>query len=128
MNITINGKITHVLAPKKGVSQRTGNEWVSQEFVIEDADGGSLCFNVFGADTIQKYGLKIGTVASVTCEIKSSQWGEKWFTNVNCQSCITQSCITQGNNNNKPQSQVQEKKEYTVAPSQDSVSADDLPF
>lgn len=125
MNITISGKITHVLTPKKGVSQRTGNEWVSQEFVIEDADGTSLCFNVFGADTIQKYGLKIGSIASVTCEIKSSEWSGRWFTNVSCQSCITQG----ENKQNKTQQVAQEKREIYNEPKQDeNVSADDLPF
>ena len=34
MNITINGKITNALPPRRGTS-KAGNEWVSQDFVIE---------------------------------------------------------------------------------------------
>lgn len=31
----IQGRITNVLEPQSGVSQRTGNEWKSQQFVVE---------------------------------------------------------------------------------------------
>lgn len=78
------------LAPKKGVSSR-GNEWVSQDFVIEDDNGEKLAFNVFGQDKLNEYNLSVGTKASVTVSIESREWQGKWFTSVKCVSCISNS-------------------------------------
>ena len=45
MIITVNGKITAALSPRRGTA-KTGNEWVSQDFVIETENGiafASIC-------------------------------------------------------------------------------------
>lgn len=90
MIATLNGKIVLALAPKKGVSSR-GNEWVSQDFVIEDDNGEKLAFNVFGQDKLNEYNLSVGTKASVTVSIESREWQGKWFTSVRCTGCISNS-------------------------------------
>ena len=65
MNITINGKITNALTPRRGTS-KAGNEWVSQDFVIETDNDEKICFNMFGEDRIKESGLRVGATASVT--------------------------------------------------------------
>jgi hypothetical protein len=122
MTITINGKIAHVLPPKKGVSQSTGKEWVSQDFVIETENGDSICFNIFGLEKIQQSGLKNGVTASVTCDIKSKEWNGKWFTSVSCTSCIVQGSTQ--TNQTKPQTITPPPVERTAS----STDIDSLPF
>lgn len=90
MNITVTGKIANVLAAKKGVSQSTGKEWMSQDFVIESEDGTMLCFNMFGEDKIKSSGIKVGAIASVTLKVESTEWNGKWFTKLSCVSAIVQ--------------------------------------
>lgn len=94
MNITINGKITNALPPRRGTS-KAGNEWVSQDFVIESDNEEKICFNLFGEDKIKESGLRVGAVASVTCKVESKEWNGKWFTSVSCINCIVQGATQQ---------------------------------
>ena len=89
MNITINGKITNALPPRRGTS-KAGNEWVSQDFVIEIENEEKICVNVFGEEKIKESGLRVGAIASVTCKVESKEWNGKWFTSVSCVNCIVQ--------------------------------------
>ena len=88
MIVNIQGKIVEALAPRSGVS-KNGNEWTSQDFVIEDANGDKLVFNVFGKEKIDTYGLATGIVTAVTVKIESKKWNDKWFTQATCTECIT---------------------------------------
>ena len=68
------GKIIAVLPEKGGVSNRTGNEWKAQEYVIEDSASGQyprrMCFEVFGADR------------KVSFDIDANQWQDRWFNRI----------------------------------------------
>jgi hypothetical protein len=123
MNITINGKITNALPPRRGTS-KAGNEWVSQDFVIESDNEEKICFNVFGEDKIKESGLRVGAIASVTCKVESKEWNGKWFTSVSCVNCIVQGAAQQ-----VPQ---QPKAQPQPAPfgsaTSNSTSVDSLPF
>lgn len=126
MNITINGKITNILPKKSGVSSR-GNEWLSQDFVIECENGDNICFNVFGADNIAKYGMKIGSLVSATCDVKSKQYKDRWFTSISCISCIVQNAT---NDVNKTQKKEEPKRIETPASNAQNtnIDIDDFPF
>ena len=102
MNITINGKITNALPPRRGTS-KAGNEWVSQDFVIEIENEEKICFNVFGEDKIKESGLRVGAIASVTCKVESKEWNGKWFTSVSCVNCIVQGATQPAPQQPKPQ-------------------------
>lgn len=124
MNITVNGKIIAALSPRRGTS-KTGNEWLSQDFVIETENGDCICFNMFGEDKILNSGLKVGAIASVTCDVKSKEWNGKWFTSASCVNCIVQGAA-------QPQ---QVPSAHTQAPVQPqpakpttSTEVDSLPF
>lgn len=123
MNITINGKITNALPPRRGTS-KAGNEWVSQDFVIETDNAEKICFNMFGEDKIKESGLRVGATASVTCKIESKEWNGKWFTSVSCVSCIVQGAAQQAPQQPKPQPQPAPFGSAKSSPT----SADDLPF
>lgn len=125
MIITVNGKITAALSPKRGTSERTGKEWMSQEFVIETENGDCICFKMFGEDKILNSGLKVGAIASVTCDVKSNKWEGKWFTNVSCVNCIVQGAAQQQVPSAHTQAPVQPQPQHS---SSSEVSANELPF
>ena len=123
MNITINGKITNALPPRRGTS-KAGNEWVSQDFVIEIENEEKICFNVFGEDKIKESGLRVGAIASVTCKVESKEWNGKWFTSVSCVNCIVQGATQPAPQQPKP---LPQPAPFGSATS-NSTSVDTLPF
>jgi hypothetical protein len=125
MNITINGKITNALPPRRGTS-KAGNEWVSQDFVIESDNEEKICFNLFGEDKIKESGLRVGAVASVTCKVESKEWNGKWFTSVSCVNCIVQGAAQPQPSQHRPHTTTQ-PVDFGNSNS-NSVSADNLPF
>ena len=89
MNVTINGKIVKELPQKSGIG-RNGGEWISKDFVIETEDGSTIAFSVFGEGRIKNSGLAVGVWASVTCELVSKEWKDRWFTSISYLSSIVQ--------------------------------------
>ena len=57
----LTGKIIAVLEPRGGVSNRTGNNWKSQDFVIEvPGQYPKKCvFTVFGEDRINQFNIQM---------------------------------------------------------------------
>ena len=80
------GKIIAVLPEKGGVSNRTGNEWKAQEYVIEDSASGQyprrMCFEVFGADRIAQFNIQVGQELKVSFDIDANQWQDRWFNRI----------------------------------------------
>ena len=80
------GKIIAVLPAKGGVSNRTGNEWKAQEYVIEDSTSGQyprrMCFEVFGADRIAQFNIQMGQELKVYFDIDANQWQDRWFNRI----------------------------------------------
>jgi len=83
----ISGRIKQVLAQKNGVSQRTGNAWASQQYVIEE-DGvqypQSLLFEVFGQDKIQQYHLAVGQMVKVSFSMRTRTYNGKVYNDTPC--------------------------------------------
>lgn len=81
----ISGRIKQVLAQKNGVSQRTGNAWASQQYVIEE-DGvqypQSLLFEVFGPDKIQQYHLVVGQMVKVSFSMRIRNYNGKVYNEI----------------------------------------------
>ena len=88
MTINVTGKIVEILQAKSGVS-RNGNEWTSQEFVLEEEDKNRIVFNVFGAQKIAEYNLQVGSTAAVTLKVESTSWNGKYFTKLSCMGCVS---------------------------------------
>ena len=88
MEIVVVGKIVDVLEAKTGIS-KNNNTWMAQDFVIETEGGGTICFNVFGEDTIKESGLRIGANVVVVLDIVSQKWrdSDRYYTNVKMKQC-----------------------------------------
>ncbi len=74
------GRIIAVL-PERGGTSRNGNEWKSQEFVIENHDQypRKMCFDVFGADKIAQFNIQVGQELTVSFDIDAREWNGRWF-------------------------------------------------
>ncbi|MGM9702849.1 MAG: DUF3127 domain-containing protein [Prevotella sp.] len=80
----ITGKIIAVLPAQGGVSQRTGNPWKSQDYVIETHDTypKKCCFRVFGEDKINQFNIQMGEEMTVSFDIDCHEYQGRWFNDV----------------------------------------------
>lgn len=101
MTINVTGKIVEILQAKSGVS-RNGNEWTSQEFVLEEEDKNRIVFNVFGAQKIAEYNLQVGSTAAVTLKVESTSWNGKYFTKLSCIGCVSNTANQQQHQATQP--------------------------
>jgi hypothetical protein len=133
MTTSITGKIVEVLPPKSGVS-KSGNEWMSQEYVLEEENKDRIVFNVFGAQKINEYNLLVGTIAAVTLKIESTSWNGKYYTKLSCIGCVSNTANQQPIA--QPQQQVQQQRPIQtpsldaarVVQQEPQTSVNDLPF
>lgn len=120
------GKIVEVGEIKSGTS-KTGKEWRSRQYVMLDASSQRekhIAFEVFG-DKLDEFDIQAGDNVTVTLDLESRVWNQRWFTNVRCVKCEKE----------KPQ-QVEEpaKSEEKViknaepAPKKQEQPYNDLPF
>lgn len=80
----ITGKIIAVLPEKGGISQRTGSEWKVQEYVLETQEQypRKMCFDVFGADKIAQFAIKIGDQLTVSFDIDAREYQGRWYNSI----------------------------------------------
>ena len=78
------GKIIAILSPRGGVSKTSGNEWKSQEYVIENHDQypRKMCFDVFGAEKIEQFNIQMGEELTVSFDVDARQWNDRWFNSI----------------------------------------------
>ena len=83
-NMEITGKIIAVLEPRKGVSSRTGSEWICGQYVLETLDQypRKLFFEVFGTDRMQQFNIQLGETLTVFFDIDAREYQGRWFNGV----------------------------------------------
>lgn len=81
----ITGKIIAVLPANSGVSARTGNPWMSQEYVLETHDQfpRKCCFRIFGEDRIKQFNIQAGEELTVSFDIDAREYNGRWFNSIN---------------------------------------------
>lgn len=84
----IKGKVIQMLPLRQGTSQRTGNPWKLQEYVLETYDNfpRKVLFSLFG-DNVDKYPVQVGEDVNVSVDIESRAYTgrdgvERWSTDV----------------------------------------------
>ena len=80
----ITGKIIAVLPAQGGVSQRTGNPWKSQDYVIETHETypKKCCFRVFGEEKINQFNIQMGEEMTVSFDIDCHEYQGRWFNDI----------------------------------------------
>ena len=81
--LEIAGKVIAVLEKRSGTS-KSGNAWVTQEYVIETAEQypKKCCFSIFGEEKIAACNIKIGETITAHIDIDARQWENKWFNSI----------------------------------------------
>ena len=85
--IVLSGQITAILPAQQGVSQRTGQPWVSQEYVLCHEPGQypkSVCFRVFGEDKIKQMNIQMGETLTAHLNIDAKQGQKGYFNSIDC--------------------------------------------
>lgn len=89
--IKLTGRIAEVLPANTGVSQRTGNQWMSQDYIFEyfmwsgQQRPTQLCVRIFGEDNIKRHNLQpLEENVTLTLRLESTKNQEsgRWFTEV----------------------------------------------
>lgn len=78
----ITGKITAALELRSGVSQRTGNTWKRQDFVIEWFENQyprHCVFTVFGEERLAQMNLQVGQEYTVSLDIDAHEFNGRWY-------------------------------------------------
>jgi hypothetical protein len=80
----LTGRIIAVLPPQSGTSARTGNPWMSQDYVIEvPGQYPKRCvFRVFGEDRIRQFNIQNGEDVTVQFDIDAHEFNGRWFNDV----------------------------------------------
>jgi hypothetical protein len=82
MSLEVNGKVLVILPEQTG--QGKNGTWVKQDFVIETEDQfpKKACFSVWGDKVSEIRNLKIGEQVSVSFNIESREFNNKWYTDL----------------------------------------------
>lgn len=86
IGIEVEGIIIKEYPAREGVSQRTGNAWKSQEFVIQTKDQypRACQFRVFGADRLAQFNLHQGDAVHIWLNINARAWQDRYFNDIDC--------------------------------------------
>ena len=114
---------------QSGVSARTGNAWMSREYVIEVPGQypKKCCFKVFGEDRLKQFNLRKDETVTVQFDIDAHEYNGRWFNEIQAYNVLRPQ---QQQAAAAPQPQQQAVPPFPPAQSDggDGGSTDDLPF
>lgn len=87
----LTGNIIAVMQAQSGVSQRTGNQWMSQEYVLEVPGQypKKMVFRIFGEDRIKQFNLHQGEQnITIQFDIDTHEYQGRWFNEVRAYNVI----------------------------------------
>lgn len=86
----LTGRIIAVMQPRSGVSARTGNAWMTQEYVIEvPGQYPKRCvFNIFGEDRIKQFNIQMNEDVTIQFDIDAREYQGRWFNDIRAYNVI----------------------------------------
>ena len=80
----LTGKVIAILPANSGVSQRTGNPWMTQEYVIEVPGQfpRKMVFNIFGEDRIKQFNIQMGEDITVQFDIDAREYNGRFYNDI----------------------------------------------
>jgi len=80
----LTGKVIAILPARSGQSQRTGNPWMTQEYVIEvpGTYPRKMMFNIFGEDRIKQFNIQAGEEITVQFDIDAREFNGRWYNDI----------------------------------------------
>ena len=126
------GKAIAALPVKSGVSQRTGEQWQSREYVIETQEQypKRMCFEVFGIDKLKEFNIRNNDLIKVHFDITAREYNGKWYNSVRAWKVehVNPDCSVVGSTAAAPAPQAASAPATPVAAPTTQESDDDLPF
>ena len=83
----LTGTIIQVMPAQSGTSSRTGNPWMSQEYVLEipGSHPKRMVFRIFGEDRIKQFNIQQGEQnVTIQFDIDAHEYNGRWFNEVRC--------------------------------------------
>ena len=122
----VTGKLIAAMPTQSGVSQRSGNSWMSREYVIEVPGQypKKCCFKVFGEDRLKQFNLRKDETVTVQFDIDAHEYNGRWFNEIQAYNIIR----PQQQAAPAPQPQSQAAAPAPQEQGGDGGSTDDLPF
>ena len=133
----LTGRIIAVMEPRSGVSARTGNSWLTQEYVLEvPGQYPKRCvFNLFGEDRIKQFNIQNGEDLTIQFDIDAREYQGRGFNDIRAYNVIRGQVPQAVNPTASPFPPAQGQPDAATSPfppSQEPAaeggSADDLPF
>ena len=132
----LTGRIIAVMEPRSGVSARTGNSWMTQEYVLEvPGQYPKRCvFNLFGEDRIKQFNIQNGEDLTIQFDIDAREYQGRWFNDIRAYNVIRGQVAPAPNPATSPFPPVQGQTDVATSPfppapeTPSEGSADDLPF
>ena len=133
----LTGRIIAVLPANSGVSNRTGNPWMSQEYVIEvPGQYPRKCvFRLFGEDRIKQFNIQNGEDLTIQFDIDAHEYQGRWFNEIRAYNVVRGQVPPVANPAASPFPPVQGQPDAATSPfppaqepAAEGGSADDLPF
>lgn len=122
----LTGTITVVMPAQSGVSSRTGNPWMSQEYVMEVPGQWPrhIVFRIFGEDRIKQFNIHQGEQnVTIQFDIDAHEYNGRWFNEVRCYNVLRS--VGQQPYQQQPYGQQPAPAPF---PPQQEQEQDDLPF
>ena len=78
------GKIIAALPPKSGTSQSTGKPWQVNAYLLQtnEQTPKNIAFDVFGAERVEQYNLKVGDMVTVSIDIDAHEYNGRWYNQI----------------------------------------------
>ena len=131
------GKAIAALPVKSGISQKTGEQWQSREYVIETQEQFKkrICFEVFGIDKLKEFNIRDNDLIKVHFDITAREYNGKWYNTIRAWKVehVNQDGSVEGATSNQaaassPQAQASQAPAIQAAAPAAQGSDDDLPF
>lgn len=80
----LTGKVIAIMEARGGVSARTGNSWMTQEYVIEVPGQypRKMVFSIFGEDRIKNFNIQAGEEITVQFDIDAREYNGRWYNDI----------------------------------------------
>lgn len=86
----LTGTIIAILPARSGISQKTGNAWMTQQYVLEIPGQypRHMVFEVFGEDRIRQFNIQLQGQYNVSFDIDASEYQGKWYNKIHAYSVV----------------------------------------
>lgn len=136
----VTGKVRLLMEPKTGISQSSGNTWMSQEVVIDyhwwsnQQEPSQMLLKMFGEDRIKKWNLETNDEVNIRYHVEAHEYNGRWFNDVRVDG-VTFVGASVAKNTPPPSQQTtttteaaQQPANEPQQPQQQNEQNDDLPF